>query len=64
MIKRWAWALVKPVLAMWLADRALRLPQSETEEMARTAGLPVEAVRRLNDLFTARVLAELDAFRP
>ncbi len=64
MLKRWLWAGVKPLLAAWLAERALRLPLDDAQRIARQTGMPLDRIRAANDALAARVLAELDRFVP
>jgi hypothetical protein len=56
--------LLLPVLSEWLASRALRLPQTQRERLARQLHLEPATIEAVEQALREVVLRELHAWQP
>lgn len=66
-LKNLVWPLIKGQLQVWISTRALQLPIKERMELIALMGQATTDETKLqlvNDALKARVMAELDKFKP
>lgn len=61
MLKNYAFLMLKPLLVDWLLKRALTLPAQKREEISRKAGISVEQLQTIEEVYKKFAVSQIDS---